>query len=162
MSSQFKTVRSKTGKVYTYAKGKSATIVDSLGRVRTKARNAIIAELKAKGADPDLISEAEAYIDSRSSTADTLTISGLQGHLTHYAFNRAGGLMYSDKRTRIATMLANAGVSEDEAAQQLGVNVNDVLDEANWQGDIFTNPYTGQQFKFNFTYQGAKRAFIPL
>jgi len=51
---------------------------------------------------------------------------------------------------KINRFLANAGYSAEELAAEAGVEVEDVLNEANWSGDYFMGVW-----KINFNYTGS-------
>lgn len=59
----------------------------------------------------------------------------------------------------ITRALYNAGYSVIEAADELGVSVNDILNQSNWVNGDFVVSDTGERYELNFTYDGGG-AFI--
>lgn len=56
---------------------------------------------------------------------------------------------------RIEGMFANAGVSMDYAADEVGATIEQLYDQGNWSDGVFTNPDTGVSYEFRFNYSGS-------
>lgn len=80
-----------------------------------------------------LTSDIRAYVDAYHQSHKKLTVNGF---FAHYE---------SDKINR---MLTNAGYTPEELADELGVNVEDILNKENWNKDIFMGAW---QLNFNYT-----------
>ena len=55
--------------------------------------------------------------------------------------------------SKIEKAIINTGYSVDELAAEMGINVADLLDEANWDGDIFK--LGDRTWNFEFKYDGS-------
>lgn len=51
-----------------------------------------------------------------------------------------------------AKMLVNAGYMIEEGIKKLGVTETEYFDASNWNNSIFTNPVTGKEYAFQFSY----------
>ena len=58
--------------------------------------------------------------------------------------------MLSD--SKIEKAIINTGYSIDELADELGIDVADLLDENNWNGSTFS--FGGDSWDFEFRYEG--------
>lgn len=56
---------------------------------------------------------------------------------------------------QIEGMFANAGLTVEYAASSVGATTEMLYDKANWNGDMFTNPETGETYQFRFSYTGS-------
>lgn len=131
-----------TEKTYVYEHGKSTKgkiLVNKQGKINEKNvekyketinNNANISE----EAKRELLEMLDQTIDHRKDHIKELTTSGFRS------------LHINDPITR---MFSNAGYSVEEVAEEYGLNVDDLLDEKNWNGSIFMGMY-----QFNFTYTG--------
>ena len=54
---------------------------------------------------------------------------------------------------KIEKAIINTGYTADELASELGIDVADLLDEANWSGSEFT--FGGKTWDFEFKYDGS-------
>lgn len=95
-----------------------------------------------------LVNDLEDYVLSRSINKKRLTETGFFGHLQNITYKKHG----KDDR-RIRTLIANLGYSPRELAKELHVKVADLLDEDNWQDDIFSA--NTKQYKLTFNYTGS-------
>ena len=55
--------------------------------------------------------------------------------------------------SKIEKAIINTGYTADELASELGIDVADLLDEANWSGSEFT--FGGKTWDFEFKYDGS-------
>ena len=55
--------------------------------------------------------------------------------------------------SKIEKAIINTGYTADELASELGIDVADLLDEANWSGSEFT--FGGKTWNFEFKYDGS-------
>lgn len=55
--------------------------------------------------------------------------------------------------SKIQKAIINTGYTPDELAAEMGINVDDLLDEANWDGDIFK--LGDRTWNFEFRYDGS-------
>ena len=55
--------------------------------------------------------------------------------------------------SKIEKAIINTGYTADELASELGIDVADLLDEANWSGSEFT--FGGKTWDFEFRYDGS-------
>lgn len=84
------------------------------------------------------IADAEIMAKQRAKEGRKLTTTGFYGEL---------------QSSKISRLLANAGYSSEEAALELGVNEADILNAANWSGDVFS--FGGKNWSVKFTYTGS-------
>ena len=132
-------------KTYTYTgKGKSRrglTLVGKNGKVNKKNiekfKNEINADSSLTAAEKrGLIADLNIIAKQRAKDKSKLTTTGFYGELAS---------------TKISTLLANAGYSVEEAADELGITETDILDAKNWSGDILTIGATSWRVKFTYT-----------
>ena len=84
-----------------------------------------------------LIADIDVEVDVRKRNKSKLTTSGFMG---------------MQEETSIARFFTNAGWSVEEFADEIDEDINDILNENNWQnGQLYIN---GRTFKFNWTYTG--------
>ena len=133
-------------KTYIYkGTGKSRrgkTLVSKSGKLNTKNidifKNEILANTSYSESERRaLLADLNIIIKQRSKSGKKLTTTGFLGELS------------SDTITR---MLVNAGYSPEEAAADIGVNVADLLDQSNWNNDIFT--FGSLSYRFEYSYTG--------
>lgn len=55
--------------------------------------------------------------------------------------------------SKIEKAIINTGYTPDELASELGIDVTDLLDEANWKDSVFT--FGGKTWNFEFRYDGS-------
>lgn len=65
-----------------------------------------------------------------------------------------GRLTYELTREKIISALDNTGYSFEEIADQIGTDVDDLINPVNWSGSIYTDPKTGKQYQYQWTYTG--------
>lgn len=56
---------------------------------------------------------------------------------------------------RVEGMFANAGISIDAAASEIGTTEEALYDLNNWNDGVFTDPTTGKSYEFDFNYEGS-------
>lgn len=132
-------------KTYTYkGTGKSRrgkTLVSKSGKVNNKNIDAFKKEIIANTSYSEserraLLADLNIIIKQRSKSGKKLTTTGFLGELS------------SDTITR---MLVNAGYSPEEAAADIGVDVADLLDQSNWNNDVFTLGSLVYRFEYSYT-----------
>lgn len=64
----------------------------------------------------------------------------------------AKSLISRAQQSKIARMFINAGYTVEQAAEEVGVSVDTLINEKNWDGSIFTVPKTGAMWHFVFNY----------
>lgn len=128
-------------KTYEYAhkSTRGATLVSKTGKVNKKNVDKLKAEINASkdmnaAEKRATIINLDSLVKQRSKDGKKLTESGFWG---------------TEESNDINRMLSNLGVDAEEAAFELGVSEDDILNEANWNGDIFMG-----QWAFTFTYTG--------
>lgn len=88
-----------------------------------------------------LINKLDALVKNRSENGKGLTVNGFFGK---YVEDK-------DPKTKaIRRLLRNAGYSPEEAANELGISEDDILDAKNWKEDTFT--YKGKSYTVQFNY----------
>lgn len=151
MSKKFKTVKSKSGKIYTYDasrykyKHKSTrgiTLVGKNGRIDKKNIQKfkdLIDDNKSYTAAEKryLKADLDAVVAQKHKAGQKLTTTGFLGHL---------------ETDKVSKMFTNAGYSTAEVAAEYGLSEAELLNPKNWAGNEFT--YGGKTLTFNFTYQG--------
>lgn len=134
-------------KTYTYSgSGKSRrgrTLVSKRGVLNKKNieqfKNEIRADNSLTPAEKQgLIADINIMTKQRAKENRKLTTTGFYGEL---------------QSTKITRLLANAGYSSEEAAMELGISEYDILNPANWNGDIFN--FGGVSYTVKFTYTGS-------
>ena len=149
---KIKTVKSKSGKIYTYDasrysyKHKSTrglTLVGKNGRINKKNIQRFKDQIDANTAysvseKRYLKADLDAMVKQRHRAGEKLTTSGFFGHL---------------EKDKIAKLFTNAGYSLSEVAHQYGISEAELLDTRRWAGDTFTTS-AGRMLTFKFTYQG--------
>jgi hypothetical protein len=132
-------------KTFTYTgKGKSRrglTLVGKNGRLNKKNvekfKNEINADNSLTAAEKrGLIADLNIITKQRVKDKSKLTTTGFYGELAS---------------TKISTLLANAGYSIEEAAEELGITEADILESKNWRGDILTVGAASWAVKFTYT-----------
>lgn len=130
---------------------KGYTLVSANGRVMHKRiedfKAQIMASKRSKSLKDELINELDAVVNDRRLRVKKLTETGFLGHAQNVIYNKRSG----DEQT-IRTMIANMGYTPGQIAKEYGFKVSDILNPANWNGDILT--IGGVQYKLTFTYTG--------
>lgn len=57
------------------------------------------------------------------------------------------------EQNKVANFISNTGFTAEQVAAELKVSVEDLLDPANWKGNIYTDPVSGKSWKVSFDYQ---------
>ena len=149
---RIKTVKSKSGKVYTYDASKytykhkstrGLTLVGKDGRIDKKniqkLKDRIDANTSYSTSEKRYLkADLDAMVKQKHKAGEKMTTTGFFGHLE------------SDK---IAKMFTNAGYSIKDVATIYNISETELLDTNRWSGDTFTAS-TGKTFTFKFTYQG--------
>lgn len=152
MSKKFKTVKSKSGKIYTYDAARykythkstrGLTLVGKNGRIDKKNiqkfKDIIDASTEYTSAEKRFLkADLDAIVKQKHKSGSKLTTTGFLGHL---------------ESNKIAKMFVNAGYSTADVAAEYGVSEADLLDPANWMGNQFR--HGSEVLTFQFTYQGA-------
>ena len=130
---------------------KGYTLVSANGRIMHKRiadfKAQIMASKRSKSLKDELINELDAVVNDRRLRVKKLTETGFLGHAQNVIYNkRSGG------EQTIRTMIANMGYTPGQLAKEYGFKVSDILNPANWNGDILT--IGGVQYKLSFTYTG--------
>ena len=130
---------------------KCYTLVSANGRIMHKRiadfKAQIMASKRSKSLKDELINELDAVVNDRRLRVKKLTETGFLGHAQNVIYNkRSGG------EQTIRTMIANMGYTPGQLAKEYGFKVSDILNPANWNGDILT--IGGVQYKLSFTYTG--------
>lgn len=130
---------------------KGYTLVSANGRIMHKRiadfKAQIMASKRSKSLKDELINELDAVVNDRRLRVKKLTETGFLGHAQNVIYNkRSGG------EQTIRTMIANMGYTPGQLAKEYGFKVSDLIDPANWNGDILT--IGGIQYKLSFTYTG--------
>ena len=55
--------------------------------------------------------------------------------------------------SKIEKAIINTGYTADELASELGISIEDLLDESNWDDSTFT--FGGRTWTFEFKYDGS-------
>lgn len=88
-----------------------------------------------------LINKLDALVKNRSENGKSLTVNGFFGKYVED----------NDPEIRaIRRLLRNAGYSPEEAAEELDIDVKDILKKENWKDDTFT--YKGKSYTVQFNY----------
>ena len=144
-----KTVISKSGKVYQYDASKykykhkstrGKTLVGKSGKVNKKNIDALKADIDL---DPRynkyekmyLKADLDALVKKRHIFGEKLTTSGFFGKQADDSISR---------------MFINAGYDPELAAAMYGIDLDALLDPANWTGSTFI--YGNKTYEFKFTY----------
>lgn len=130
---------------------KGYTLVSANGRIMHKRiedfKAQIMASKRSKSLKDELINELDAVVNDRRLRVKKLTETGFLGHAQNVIYNkRSGG------EQTIRTMIANMGYTPGQLAKEYGFKVSDLLNPANWNGDILT--IGDIQYKLSFTYTG--------
>ena len=130
---------------------KGYTLVSANGRIMHKRiedfKAQIMASKRSKSLKEELINELDAVVNDRRLRVKKLTETGFLGHAQNVIYNkRSGG------EQTIRTMIANMGYTPGQLAKEYGFKVSDLINPANWNGDILT--IGGIQYKLSFTYTG--------
>lgn len=130
-------------KVYEYksASRRSKVLVGKTGKVNQKNIDKFKEQIRLSDRREDekrtLIADLDALVYQRHGSKKKLTISGFFGKMRRDAPSR---------------FLVNAGYSPEEFAEEIGVDIDDVLDTNNWKDGILT--IGNRHFRFNWTYTG--------
>ena len=130
---------------------KGYTLVSANGRVMHKRiedfKAQIMASKRSKSLKDELINELDAVVNDRRLRVKKRTETGFLGHAQNVLYNKRSG----DEQA-IRTMIANMGYTPGQLAKEYGFKVSDLLNPANWNGDILT---IGEiQYRLSFTYTG--------
>ena len=151
MSQKFKTVKSKSGKIYTYDAARykythkstrGLTLVGKNGRIDKKNiqkfkylidnNNSYTAAEKRY-----LKADLDAMVAQKHKAGQKLTTTGFLGHL---------------ETDKVSKMFTNAGYSTTDVAAEYNIPEAELLNPNNWIGNQFK--FGSAAFTFNFTYQG--------
>jgi hypothetical protein len=144
-------------KIYTYqGSGKSRrglTLVSKKGKINKKNiekfKNEIKADTELTTAEKyGLIKDVDILVQTRSENGKKLTTTGFYGKQIGASKDEQ-----INKIRNIERLLANAGYSVEEAAEELDIDESDILETSNWSGDIFT--FAGISYQVKFTYTGS-------
>lgn len=151
MSQKFKTVKSKSGKIYTYDASRykythkstrGLTLVGKNGRIDKKNiqkfkdlidKNSSYTAAEKRYLKADL----DAMVAQKHKAGQKLTTTGFLGHL---------------ETDKVSKMFTNAGYSTADVAAEYNIPEAELLNPNNWIGNQFKFGTTA--FTFNFTYQG--------
>ena len=130
---------------------KGYTLVSANGKVMHKRiadfKAQIMASKRSKSLKDELINELDAVVNDRRLRVKKLTETGFLGHAQNVIYNKRSG----DEQA-IRTMIANMGYTPGQLAKEYGFKVSDLINPANWNGDILT---IGEiQYRLSFTYTG--------
>lgn len=148
---QFKTVKSKSGKIYTYDANRykyshkstrGLTLVGKNGRVDKKNiqkfKDLIDSNANYTNAEKRYLkADLDAMVAQKHKAGQKLTTSGFLGHL---------------ESNKISKMFINAGYSTADVASEYNIPETELINPANWIGNQFK--FGNAAFTFNFTYQG--------
>lgn len=151
MSKKFKTVKSKSGKIYTYEASRykythkstrGLTLVGKNGRIDKKNiqkfKDIIDNSSEYTAAEKRYLkADLDALVSQKHKAGEKLTTTGFLGHLE------------SDK---ISKMFTNAGYDTADVAAEYNIPEAELLDLNNWVGNQFT--FGAIALTFNFTYSG--------
>lgn len=130
---------------------KGYTLVSANGRVMHKRiadfKAQIMASKRSKSLKDELINELDAFVNDRRLKVKKLTETGFLGHAQNIIYNKKSG-----SEQTIRTMIANMGYTPGQLAKEYGFKVADLINPANWNGDILT--IGGVQYRLSFTYTG--------
>lgn len=149
---RIKTVKAKSGKIYTYDADKyrykhkstrGLTLVGKNGRIDKKNiqkfKDAIDANSSYTAAEKRYLkADLDNLVKQKHGAGEKLTTTGFLGHL---------------EKNKIAKMFANAGYSTADVAAEYGFSEAELLDPNNWAGNQLT--IGGTVYTFTFTYQGS-------
>lgn len=131
---------------------KGYTLVSANGRVMHKRiedlKEKIMASKRSKSLKDELINELDAVVNDRRLRVKKLTETGFFGHAQNVIYNKRSG----DEQA-IRTMIANMGYTPGQLAKEYGIRVSDLINPANWSGDILT---IGEiKYRLTFSYTGS-------
>lgn len=130
---EYETVKSASGKVTTKSRSRrSKLLVGKNGVYKDRLDDLIKAT-----PDPAMQAEIRAKVNEVLRKKETLTVKKLLSKISESKIERA---------------FINAGYTEKEILEELGVPREVLFDEANWDGSVFT--YNGEEYDFQFTYTG--------
>lgn len=131
---EYETVKTASGKVTTKStsRRRSKLIVGKNGVYKDRLNDLIKAT-----PDPAMQAEIRAKINESLRKKETLTVKKLLSRISDSKIERA---------------FINAGYTEKEILEELGVPRDVLFDEANWDGSVFN--YNGETYDFQFTYTG--------
>ena len=151
----------KVTKVYVYQNYKpsktrrSKSLVTKSGKVNKDAlgsfKDAIINSSDlSEATKQDYLKRIDVAVKSAHDNKYKLTVSGLKGRLME-----VGSISDIKEReeAKIRMMFVNAGYSLEEAAEELGVDELDLLNEANWNNGQLT--LGDKTYEIKFTYTGS-------
>ena len=130
-------------KEYVYQHGKSTKgmiLVNKKGKINQKNVDKFLESISnnkeiSDDTKKEFIDLLQQKIQARKDANKELTTSGFRS------------LSISDP---ISRMFSNAGYSAEEIANEYGFDVDELLDESNWNGDVYKD-----EWEFVFTYTGS-------
>lgn len=151
MSQKFKTVKSKSGKIYTYDASRykythkstrGLTLVGKNGRVDKKNiqkfKDLIDNNNSYTAAEKRYLkADLDAMVAQKHKAGQKLTTTGFLGHL---------------ESNKISKMFTNAGYATFDVATEYNIPEAELLNPNNWAGNQFK--FGAINLTFNFTYQG--------
>lgn len=151
MSQKFKTVKSKSGKIYTYDASRykythkstrGLTLVGKNGRIDKKNiqkfKDLIDNNNSYTAAEKRYLkADLDALVAQKHKAGQKLTTTGFLGHL---------------ETDKVSKMFTNAGYSTADVAAEYNIPEAELLNPNNWVGNQFK--FGSAAFTFNFTYQG--------
>ena len=128
-------------KTYVYEDGRSTKgkiLVNKQGKINEK---------NVEKYKETIINNANLSEEAKRQLMDVLnqTINLRKDHIKELTTSGFRSLRINDPITR---MFSNAGYSVEEVAEEYGLNVDDLLDQKNWNGSIYKGEW---EFIFNYT-----------
>lgn len=111
---------------------KSLLLVGKSGKVYNKRLESLLSKYE-DFSDKEMI---KTYVDYYSTQKQRITIKSIETKML---------------TNRYEKMFVNAGYTIEEAAEEIGVAAEDLLNEEYWEKDVFTTP-NGKEYKFEFRY----------
>lgn len=131
---EYKTVKdTATGKVTTKARSRRSKLIIGKNGVYEDR----LQELLAEAPDVSVKAEIKAKVRESLRKGEKLTYKSLLSKIAD---------------SKIEKAFINAGYTEDEILDELGIERSDLFNEKNWSGSVFT--YGGNVYDFQFSYTG--------
>ena len=132
------------------------TLVDKRGRVMHKRVEAVKEAIRnsrySADAKQTLINDLEDYVADRATRKQRLTETGFFGHAQVITYQS-----HASSEQKVRTMIANLGYTPGELARENGIKVSDLLNPANWSGDLLTIGNAVYQLQWGYTGNALKR-----
>ena len=130
---EYETVKTASGKVTTKARSRRSKLIIGKNGVYEDR----LQDLLAAAPDVSVRAEIKAKVRESLRKGEKLSVKSLLSKISE---------------SKIEKAFINAGYTEEEILDEIGISRSDLFNEKNWDGSVFT--YGGNVYDFQFSYTG--------